>query len=327
VEVKGNLGVQPEKYDNLWTNDMKKTYISNLNLMIEIPMLTPKQLLNCVWKAIVNTVGHDGIEHAGYLAFLGLLAMFPFLVFMVAVIGFIGQGDAGAAFITSLLQTLPEHITIALKPRIVEIISGPPQGLLTISILGAIWTASSAVEGLRTILNRAYHVHTPPAYWLRRSLSILQLLFFTFILISGMIVMVAIPLVLRHIEGWLGIHLVAKNWSYMAFLATVGVLFITICYIYYLIPNIRQRFVTVAPGAAIVVIAWLGAAQLFTLYLSNFNQVNLIYGSLGGLIATLVFFYICNIIFIFGAELNYQIVHALGLHIVQKEDVKGQPLT
>src|SRR5580693_249774 len=106
-------------------------------------MITPKQWLACVWNAIVNTINHDGIEHAGYLAFLGLLALFPFLVFMVAVIGVIGQGESGAAFITSLLQALPEHITAALKPRVVEIISGPPQGLLTVSILGAIWTASS----------------------------------------------------------------------------------------------------------------------------------------------------------------------------------------
>src|SRR5580704_18068742 len=110
-------------------------------------MLTPKTLLNCSWKAVVNTVSHDGIELAGYLAFLGLLAMFPFLVFIFAIVGILGQGAAGAAVITSILQTLPAHITDALRPRIVEIVSGPPQGLLTIAILGAIWTASSAVEG------------------------------------------------------------------------------------------------------------------------------------------------------------------------------------
>jgi len=284
-------------------------------------MITPKQLLQCIWKAVANTVSHDGIEHAGYLAFLGLLAMFPFLVFIFAIVGFLGQGAAGAAFITSMLQTLPDHVTAALTPRIVEIVSGPPQGLLTISILGAVWTASSAVEGLRTILNRAYHVHTPPAYWLRRSLSIAQLLVFTFIIISGMILMVAVPLALHQIEDRLNIHLAEYQtyWSHMAFFITIGVLFIAICCIYYVIPNIRQRLVTVAPGAAIVVIAWLSAAHLFTLYLSNFNQVNLIYGSLGGIIAALAFFYVCNVIFIFGAEFNHQISEALGLGIVEKE--------
>ena len=284
--------------------------------------LTPHQTAKCVWNAAVKTIAHDGIEHAGYLAFLGLLALFPFLVFMVAVIGVIGQGEAGTTFISWLLQALPDHITAALKPRIVEIISGPPQGLLTISILGAIWTASSAVEGLRTILNRAYHVATPPAYLFRRSLSILQLLFFTFMAILGMVFMVTLQLLVHNLEDLFAIKISIENQAYlskMIFLTALGILFIAVSSIYFTIPNIKQRFLSVAPGALVVVAGWLGVAYLFTLYLLNFNQVNLIYGSLGGIIAALVFFYVCNIIFIFGAELNYQIVTTLGLHVSQKE--------
>lgn len=288
-------------------------------------MLTPKKLVTCARKAIVLTIRHDGIEHAGYLAFLGLLAMFPFLVFMVAVIGVIGQGQVGAEFITSVLNQLPAHLTVALQPRIVEIVSGPPQGLLTISILGAIWTASSAVEGLRTILNRAYHVATPPAYLFRRSLSILQLLFFTFILITAMLLVVGIPLLLHHLEDWLDIQFISAHqqyWSNAVVAVSIAALFAAICAMYYLIPNIKQRFASVIPGALVVVTLWMAAAWLFTLYLSNFHQVSLIYGSLGGIIAALVFFYICNIIFIFGAEFNYQIVVVLGLHLAQREKVK-----
>ena len=286
--------------------------------------LTPKQLCRCFWDAIVKTIQHDGIEHAGYLAFLTLLALFPFLVFMVAVIGFLGQGETGAAFITSILQALPGHITSALKPRIVEIISGPPQGLLTISIVGAIWTASSAVEGLRTILNRAYHVATPPAYWLRRSLSILQLLIFTFITVMGMVAVVAVQVFIHHVEDWFGMRLTPENQAYlqnMLLFIFIGVLFIGVSSVYYAIPNIKQRFISVTPGALLVVLGWLGVAYLFTLYLLNFNQVQLIYGSLGGIIAALVFFYVCNMIFIFGAEFNHQLIEALGLRVRQREDV------
>lgn len=285
-------------------------------------MLSPKQIACCLWEGAVTTVNHDGIEHAGYLAFLGLLAMFPFLVFMVAIIGFMGQGAVGAEFITSVLDALPQHITAALQPRIEEIVSGPPQGLLTVSILGAIWTASSAVEGLRTILNRAYHVTTPPAYLLRRSLSVVQLMIFTFVMVIGMLLLVAIPLILRHIESWLGLHFISNHqeeWGNLLYAGSIAVLFVAVSAIYYTIPNIKQHLISVAPGAIIVVLGWLGAAYLFTLYLSNFDQVNLIYGSLGGIIAALVFFYICNIIFIFGAEFNFQIVHLLGLRIVEKE--------
>ncbi len=288
-----------------------------------------KKTWNCIYRAAYDTVMiHDGIEHAGYLAFLGLLALFPFLVFLVAVIGVLGQGQSGAEFINSLLQVLPADITAAIKPRIIEIVSGPPQGLLTVSILGAIWTASSAVEGIRTVLNRAYHVTTPPAYWFRRLLSIAQLMLFTSILIIGMLLVITLPLIFHHIEKLVGIELsteIRQQFGNLLFYITIFMLFVAVSYIYYLLPNIKQRLVSVVPGAALVVILWIGAAYLFTGYLSNFNQVNLIYGSLGGVIAALVFFYICNIIFIFGAELNHQMVEILGLRVVEKQQTISKP--
>ncbi len=281
-----------------------------------------KSLPNCFIRALINTIKHDGVEHAGYLAFLGLLSLFPFLVFVFAVAGVLGQGETGAEFITTVLQAVPRDVTAALQPRIIEIISGPPQGLLTISILGTIWTASSALEGLRTILNRAYHVTTPPAYLLRRLMSVIELLTFASIMIGGMLLMVFIPLALRHLENILGIYFISEHetaWSKIVLAASIAMVFFAVCGIYYMLPNIKQRFISVAPGALIVVVLWMIAAYLFTLYLSHFEQVNLVYGSLGGIIVALIFFYICNMIFIYGAEFNYQIVQLVGMRVTERE--------
>ncbi len=289
---------------------------------------TPRQIGRCVWRGLVNTINHDGIEHAGYLAFLGLLAMFPFLVLVVAVIGFLGEGEIGAKLVTALLTALPGNLTVALKPRIEEIVSGPPQGLLTVSILGAIWTASSAVEGIRTILNRAYHVEAPPAYWFRRSMSVLQLLVFTFITISGMILVVTLQLILQPFSDWMDVHLSMESQLYVRKVLigiSAAALFLAIASIYYLIPNIKQRFLAVAPGAILVVLGWWGAAWAFTYYLSHFNQVNLIYGSLGGVIAALVFLYLCNVIFIFGAEFNYLLSLVMGVRILKSANAVDTP--
>ena len=286
-------------------------------------MLTPRQLFRCLYRAVANTVNHDGIEHAGYLAFLGLLALFPFLVFVVAVVGVIGQGEVGAEVISWLISNLPHQVSSAITPRIQEIISGPPQGLLTLSILGTIWTASSSVEGIRTVLNRAYNVHTPPAYLWRRLLSIVQMLFFATLLIAAMLLVVFVPVVFHNVESWLGIRLPLSeiaSFGPVAYLFTLCILFFGVSYIYYVIPNIRQHFISVAPGAFFVVLFWMGAAYLFSLYLTNFEQVNLIYGSLGGVIAALLFFYLCNMIFIFGAEFNHEIVETLGLRVKPKDD-------
>ncbi len=264
---------------------------------------------------------HDGIEHAGYLAFLALLSFFPFLVFFVSVAGVFGQTQLGAEFVhTIVMDYLPEHIMEALRPRIDEIISGPPQGLLTLAIIGVIWTASSAVEGTRTILNRAYRVHTPPAYIWRRLLSVAQFLVLIFIIFMGMLVMVFSPLIWLEVGKYFPEE--AENlrhlWGYIHYVLSPALLFLVISISYYILPNIKQRWIYVIPGTIWTVLGWVGFAALFTNYLSNFEQVNLVYGSLGGIIASLLFFYVLGIIYIFGAEFNYFYEKSLGRKLMPK---------
>ncbi len=287
-----------------------------------------KKLLHSIWRAAHCTIiEHDGIEHAGYLAFLGLLALFPFLVLIVVFTGWMGQGEVGTQFIQMMFDHLPPKAVSALRPRIEEIAGGPPPGLVTISILGAIWTSSSAVEGMRTVLNRAYHVSTPPAYWLRRITSIMQLLVFTSVIITGMLLIVFAPIVLEKIEVMLGWHLLPAsefNLSDLIFSFSAFSMFVVVAHLYYILPNIKQTWLDVVVGAAVTVALWTGAAKVISYYLSKFEQVNLIYGSLGGIIATLIFFYVINVIFIFGAELNYQLVTAFGIKVEEKEHVEGK---
>jgi membrane protein len=272
-----------------------------------------KNVLYCFYKAAEDTIQHDGVEHAGYMAFLSLLALFPFLVFFVALVGFIGASDLGIQFVKLLLANLPKSVALTLEPRIEEITSGPPQGLLTLAIVGAIWTASSAVEGLRTILNRVYRVTAPPAYIWRRLLSILQFLILTATIIVAMMVLVFTPIIwdklspLFPLTEWL-----SPLWAVTRYALVGAVLFVGIASLYYILPNLPLKWRHVLPGSALVVLLWMGVGILLSLYLNYFHQANLIYGSLGGIIFTLVFFYLVSLIFIYGAEFNYRLEKLLA---------------
>lgn len=288
-------------------------------------MMKPKAFFKCFYDAGYYTIMHDGIEHAGYLAFLGMLSLFPFLVLFVALTGIIGQAEIGTEFFNVVIANLPEHLTAALKPRIQEIIVGPPQGLLTVAIIGVLWTSSSAVEGTRTILNRAYRVATPPAYIWRRLMSILYIIILTALVILAMIILIIMPVLWQKIQNITGLEGMPqqsfKNLSY--FLAALT-LYVSVAASYYILPNIKQTFFSVAPGALIVVFLWMLSVEVLTAYLQNFNQVNLVYGSLGGVIAALLFFYVAAVIYIYGAEFNYFFEKALGHKIEQKEMVSPE---
>lgn len=310
-------------------------------------MLSLKLLGKTLYDALYDTIYHDGIEHAGYIAFLSILSVFPFLVFFLAIASFFGTTEIGTHFIGSIMHNtiIPSHVMEALEPRITEIISGPPQGLLTLSIIGAIWTASSMVEGLRTILNRAYRVHTPPTYIFRRLLSIGQFLMLTVIMILVTFFLVIAPNLWQKLqfvlspELWSQINRLiisltedqtnslltsyepskyVELWHMLRYVMTTVILFLVVCISYGVIPNITQRWRNVAPGALLVIFLWGISAMLFSEYLSNFRQVHIIYGSLGGTIAALLFFYISAMIYIFGAEFNYHLAQVRGRPVEPK---------
>ncbi len=282
-------------------------------------MISRQKFFGSLSKAASDTIHHDGIEHAGYLAYLGLLSLFPFLVFFVALAGFGGEMEAGRQLIGLLLDYLPSHFIGALMPRIEEIISGPPPGLFTIAVFATIWTASSAVEGARTVLNRAYRVSTPPAYVWRRLMAIVQFLGITLTIFIAMFFLIFAPLVWRELEKIFHLQeFLTPVWTYVRLGLSVFVLGCAVGASYYVLPNIRQRWHSVIPGTIMVLFGWLLAAAGLSYYLERFQQLSFVYGSLEGIIVALLFFWASSVVYIFGAEFNYHFEVARGYRVISR---------
>ncbi len=256
--------------------------------------------------ALVDTVKQDGVEHAGYLAFLSIFSLFPFLIFLISIVGLIGASEVGAKAIQAVLSQAPKEMADALAPRINEIISGPPQSFLTIAIIGVIWTASSSVEGCRTILNRAYRVAYPPPYILRRLISIMEFFVIIFSIISSIVLFIIVPTFLKEVEENFSFKLPI---NYELFYIRQATIFIFLTFatslLYYALPNAKQKITQTVPGSILTVAMWFGLQKLFGIYLTYSDQFNFVYGSLAGMIVSLMFFYLISLAFIFGAEFNY----------------------
>jgi membrane protein len=266
-----------------------------------------------LWRSIYDAIDHDGVEHAGYISFLLMLTIFPFLVFFVAIVGFFGEKDLSDILVHIILSSSWAGFIDALKPRIIEITSSPPQGLLTIAILSAIWTASSIFEALRTIINRAYHVYSTPNYVLRRLLSIGEFLVAITVTLIFVLTLIIFPSLFQSLSKIFAgtplanLHYLAPEFNTARYTLVYLFTFLLLSFAYYSLPNRKQRLRKVMPGAFLVLTAWIIFSKLFTYYLGHFQQVNLIYGSLAGIIISLLYFYFCSIIFIVGAEFNYQL--------------------
>lgn len=269
-----------------------------------------KHFLHCLWRAIIKTVDHDGVEHAGYMSFMVILSIFPFFVFLLALTSFFGELELGGRFIEIVLDNIPNEASQSFKNRIYELQNSPPQSLLTLAIAGTIWTASSFVECIRTILNRVYEIKSPPNYIFRRLLSILQFLLISLVIMAAMLLLVLFPIALAKVPEIASL----VNGYFDEYKEILGVtrylllylsLFFTASSLYYLLPNAKITFSEVVPGALLTVILWIASGHLLSKYIVYYNQLTLVYGSLGSIIVTLIFFYIINMVFIYGAEFNF----------------------
>jgi membrane protein len=163
-----------------------------------------KRIIVNLYKSIVKMIDHDGVEHSGYMSFMVLVSIFPFFIFILAFSSFFGASELGSRFIEIALESLPSHSIDSIRVQVMELMTAPPQGLLTLAIIGSLWTSSSFVECLRTILNRVYEIKSPPNYFFRRMLSIAQFLFISMMICFAMLLLVIIPIGLqKYLMQWL----------------------------------------------------------------------------------------------------------------------------
>jgi membrane protein len=258
-----------------------------------------------VWQAIVHLIYDGGMTYAGHIAFMTLFSSFPFLIFLTTLAAEIGQTEAVREFVTLLLGILPDEVSAAIRPAILEVMSTRRTGLMTISILASLWATSSGIEALREALNKAYGIEEARPIWLLRLQSLAFTIVFSICIIVVMLVLVIGPVIWSYVQPHLDVPW-EWGWFYEAlrYFIAVGLLYLVVALLYRWLPSKHLPRREILPGAAVTIVLWMALAGLFSLYLRNLGRFSVTYGSLGGIVITLLFFYFSATIFIFGAEIN-----------------------
>ena len=274
------------------------------------PQWTPAVLIRLLADAGLRLLRHEGFELSGYIAFTAILALFPFLIFLTALAGFLGNAASADRIIGTLFELAPPEVVQVLAPILRDVLTQQHGGLLTVSILFALWTASSGVEALRTLLNRCYEVAETRAFWMTRPLSVVIVIAGAGLALVLSVALVLGPVIWKVVTAYVP---VSGAWflPWVALRYGLAAVVVAVCLVglHRLLPNCHQPMRRVWPGAATTALLWLLMAALFSVYVDNFTSYSVTYGSLGGAIMTLMFFYISAVIFAFGAELNASLAH------------------
>lgn len=246
----------------------------------------------------------DGAALAGYMAYTALLALFPFLIFATALSGLLIGAEGLTPVIDFLFEAVPDHVAKTIQPVLVEVVANRSGSVLGFSALGAIWIASNGFEALRIGLERAYGTRALRPFWKNRLIAICFVLVgvVAFFLLAVLIVFG--PSLAALAREYLGISEgKLQVWTYFRYGVGALILAAFLVALHWFLPGKRPG-VPIFRGVVFTILLWMMLASAFSIYFRFAPSYAVTYGTLGGVIATLLFLYVSAAIFIFGAEIN-----------------------
>lgn len=288
------------------------------------PDLRKISIFSFVKRIVQSFFGNDMPLYAAALSFHGLLAIFPFLIFLLALLSFLKIPDFFDWALEQAQAALPEQAYLVVDEVVSDIQSNQAQGsLLSIGALAAFGVASTGVRALMTALNSAYGMPETRAFWKKYLVSFVYTLGLAVLVILAGGVLLLGPQTAEWLSGYVGLsEIFITIWTLLRFPVLVVVLMLIAATVYYVVPNVDQPIRFITPGAIIAVLAWVLASIGFSIYVSNFADYNATYGSLGGIVALLFYFYISAFVLLLGAEINAE-VYKLKKGLEPPKDISG----
>lgn len=268
------------------------------------------------WGEILRRTGRaiyedDCLGWAGELAFFWFLALFPALLFVVALASVLPMQHLIDVVVESLARVAPGDVLVLVRQQLVQIAHEPRRGLLTLSLLGALWSSSSGMTAIIDTLNQAYHVREKRPWWRVRLLAVgLTVVLIAFILIAVALVMIG-PTLAADVEDGLGLPLpFTLLWAIAQWPLVFGLMVTALGWVYHFAPDVRRRWAWVTPGAIAATLLWILASLGFKWYAGHFGGYQDTYGAIGGVIVALLWLYAAGLAILVGAELNAAVEQA-----------------
>lgn len=263
------------------------------------------QIFEVAKRVLVGTYS-DGFIHAGNLAYLSLMTLFPFFIVAAAVASIFGRTQDGVQAVNAFLTTVPRGVADVVRQPISDVLTARSGPLLWLGGLVGLWTVGSLIETIRDILRRAYGTKSTKPFWHYRLGAIgitLASVFAVMFAFSMQVVITGIDQFLTRILPWAddAIGLVAS-----ARLVPMGILCVALWSLFVALTPTRykDRRFPKWPGAVATSLWWYATTLLLPPTLSLLGGYGRTYGSLAGVMITLIFFFLVGLGVVIGAELN-----------------------
>lgn len=264
-----------------------------------------KRALACTYRDLLR---HHILQVSAALSYYFVLSVFPGLIFLSAIVGFISLPDLFGHVLLLMGRLLPADTMKVVYSVLGDVLSSHRGTWLSFGMLGMLWTTSAAFDSMIEALDISYDVKENRPFWKTRLLAIALSMIIGALLLSALGVMLVGPRFGSWLAGRLEMSaLFVAVWPLLRWTLAICFTVLAVEVLYYLAPNVKQRFGATLPGAVLSVVVWNGLSFLLGYYFRHWANLNRTYGTLGGFIAFMTWLYWTSFVLLVGAELNAEL--------------------
>ncbi len=252
---------------------------------------------------LIKRIQQDSISaYAYHLSYNLLISFFPFLIFLMTLVGY---ANLDASAILSPLETyFPKAVYELVTDIVIDIVDQQRDGLMSLSVLLAIYTASRGFRAFMDGTNRAMRFPEKRNFIIRYLLSIISVILFAITIVLAL---------LGIVFGQQIINLLDRNPSFvviedllLVFRIIIPLILIFVLFLafYMFVPAKNLCFRCAIPGATFTTLSWTVFTLLFQYYVNTYANYSKFYGTLGAVIALLLWLLLTSMIMLYGVEIN-----------------------
>lgn len=260
---------------------------------------------------------------ANGVAFSFTLAIFPAIIFIFTLIPYIHEFFPrmhAEAIIEFLSTVMPDTMWVAAKETITDIVSIKREGLLSFGALFALLLATNGMNGLMSAFNSIYKTNDKRGFIRSRFVATAMTLILSFVLFLAIFLLVAGKAFIMqlHDKQYITGHFILTLVFVLKYTVIINAFFGAISLIYYFAPAIHDRWTFFSAGAIFSSLGCVLVSFAFSFYINNFGSYNKFYGSLGMLIALMIWFYLLSLILLTGFVYNASVDQAIASNKIEK---------
>ncbi len=276
-----------------------------------------------VWKRTFRAMLSDNLlSRAAEMGYYFLFALFPMLVCASSILGLAARQASHIydRLLHYLALVVPGGAYTMVIQTFNQTTAAATGGKITLGLVAALWSASVGFASIQDGMNTVYKLRESRPYWKARGAAILVTLLLSVMVTINLAVLLGGDLFARLMYTLIWHHKRAAAAALLIHLiqwaAASGLLLLQFSTVYYFAPDLKvKQWHWITPGAVIAIVGWVICSLGLRVYLYFFNSFTITYGSLGGVIVLLTWFYITGLMLLLGAEVNSEI-HAA---VVEKQ--------